>query len=222
MTRPRWPPGCRRRPGWSTTACSRRKWWRQCSWAGVSQLTGPTSSTRDQPGDNMAPSIRLFLADVDGTLVTQDKVLTDRAIAAVHSLRQAGVIFAITSGRPPRGMEMLVEPLDLDTPIAAFNGGLMVDRDLKILEEHALPEHLVEPVVDHMRSFDLVVWLYRGADWYVPDLEGPHVHREAWTVKFPPKVRDGRDGLTDGVVKLVGVSDAHDAIEKATQAAVKK
>ena len=45
--------------------------------------------------------IRLFLADVDGTLVTQDKVLTDAAVAAVRSLRQAGVLFALTSGRPP-------------------------------------------------------------------------------------------------------------------------
>ena len=62
--------------------------------------------------------IRLFLADVDGTLVTQDKVLTDDAVAAVRALRQAGVLFAVTSGRPPRGMEMLVDPLELATPIA--------------------------------------------------------------------------------------------------------
>jgi Cof subfamily protein (haloacid dehalogenase superfamily) len=182
----------------------------------------PIASDHAAPEESTPPSIRLFLADVDGTLVTQDKVLTDRAVAAVHSLRQAGVIFAITSGRPPRGMEMLVEPLDLDTPIAAFNGGLMVDRTLKVLEEHALPENLVQPVVDHMKSFDLDVWLYRGADWYVPDPKAPHVDREAWTVKFEPKVMDGLEGLTDGVVKLVGVSDDHDAIEKATQAAVKK
>ena len=177
--------------------------------------------------DHAAPEeralpIRLFLADVDGTLVTQDKVLTDAAIAAVRDLRQAGVLFAVTSGRPPRGMEMLVEPLDLDTPIAAFNGGLMVDRAMHVLEQHVLPEDLVVPVADHMKSFDLDVWLYRGADWYVPDPKGPHVDREAWTVKFEPKVMQGFDGLTDGVVKLVGVSDDHDAIETAVHAAVRE
>ena len=69
----------------------------------------------------MAPPIRLFLADVDGTLVTQDKVLTDRAIAAVAKLGEAGILFAITSGRPPRGMSMLIEPLQLTTPIAPGN-----------------------------------------------------------------------------------------------------
>ena len=56
-------------------------------------------------------SIRLLLADVDGTLVTQDKVLTERAVAAVAKLREAGILFAITSGRPPRGMSMLTNPL---------------------------------------------------------------------------------------------------------------
>ena len=45
--------------------------------------------------------IKLMLADVDGTLVTNDKVLTDRAIAAVGKLRDAGITFAVTSGRPP-------------------------------------------------------------------------------------------------------------------------
>jgi Cof subfamily protein (haloacid dehalogenase superfamily) len=185
-------------------------------------MRGPGTGAYHRPIASANASIRLFLADVDGTLVTQDKILTDRAVAAVRSLRQAGVLFAITSGRPPRGMEMLVEPLDLDTPIAAFNGGLMVDRTLKVLEEHALPEDLVKPVVDHMKSFDLDVWLYRGADWYVPDPKAPHVDREAWTVKFEPKVMDSLDGLTDGVVKLVGVSDDHDAIAAATRAATEK
>jgi Cof subfamily protein (haloacid dehalogenase superfamily) len=160
-----------------------------------------------------------MLADVDGSLVTNDKLLTDDALAAVGHLHDAGVLFAITSGRPPRGMEMLIDPLDLETPIAAFNGGLVVDRDMKVIEQHVLPEELVRPVADLMGSFDLDVWLYRGADWYVRDTKAPHVDREAWTVKFEPKVMDSLDGLTDGVVKLVGVSDDHDAVQKAVHAA---
>ena len=51
--------------------------------------------------------ISLVVADVDGTLVTEQKVLTQRAQAAVQALHRAGIRFAITSGRPPRGMAML-------------------------------------------------------------------------------------------------------------------
>jgi Cof subfamily protein (haloacid dehalogenase superfamily) len=183
----------------------------------------PGSGAYHRPIATDRTPIRLLLADVDGTLVTQEKILTDDAIAAVRSLRQAGVLFAITSGRPPRGMEMLIAPLELDTPIAAFNGGLIVDKDMAVMEQRVIPQDLVVPVADHMKSSDLDVWLYRGADWYVGDPKAPHVDREAWTVKFAPKVmKRGLDGLTENVVKLVGVSDDHDAIDKAAKAAVEK
>jgi Cof subfamily protein (haloacid dehalogenase superfamily) len=165
-----------------------------------------------------SPPIKLLLADVDGTLVTQDKILTDEAIEAVRQLRQVDILCAITSGRPPLGMAMLIEPLDLQTTIAAFNGGLLVDHHLTIEEEHVLPEDLVVPIIDLMHSYELTAWIYRGADWYVPDPKGPHVAREAWTVKFEPKVMTSPDGLTTRVAKIVGVSDDHDAVARASAA----
>ncbi len=166
-----------------------------------------------------AAAIRLMLADVDGTLVTPDKVLTDRAIDAVRRLHAAGILFAITSGRPPRGMDMLIEPLDITTPIAAFNGGLLVDRNMSVIEQRVLPEDLVRPVADLIGSFGLDVWVYRGADWYVPDPKGSHVAQESATVRFEPKVMTSLDGLTSNVAKLVGVSDDLDAVARASSAA---
>ena len=85
--------------------------------------------------------IRLLLADVDGTLVTPQKALTQRTIEAVHALDSAHVLFAITSGRPPWGMSMLVEPLELSTPIAAFNGGLIVEPDMTVIEQNWYRSH---------------------------------------------------------------------------------
>ena len=166
-------------------------------------------------------SVRLLLADVDGTLVTPDKVLTDRAIAAVAKLKDAGIVFAVTSGRPPRGMSMLIEPLDLTTPIAAFNGGLLVDRNLETIEQHVIPESLVPPIIDLLASHHLDVWIYRGADWYVRDPKGPHVDREARTVQFEPTAVATYAGLESDVAKIVGVSDDLDSVRAASAAAQK-
>jgi len=141
-------------------------------------------------------------------------VLTHDAVAAVHRLHDAGILFAITSGRPPKGMEMLIHPLDLQTPIAAFNGGLIVDRELHVLEQQVIPEEIVVPMAERMESFHLVVWIYRGADWYVTDPKGPHVDREAWTVKFKPKIVADVAAQLDQVSKVVGVSDDLDAVQR--------
>jgi Cof subfamily protein (haloacid dehalogenase superfamily) len=177
----------------------------------------PSAGQTGRPTTEAGP-IRLLLADVDGTLVTPDKELTDRAVDAVHRLGKAGILFAITSGRPPRGMAMLIEPLDITTPIAAFNGGLLVNRDMSVIEQRVLPEDLVRPVADLVGSFGLDVWVYRGPDWYVPDPQGSHVARESATVRFKPEVMTGLDGLTSDVAKLVGVSDDLDAVARASTA----
>jgi Cof subfamily protein (haloacid dehalogenase superfamily) len=162
--------------------------------------------------------IKLLLADVDGTLVTHEKVLTERTKAAIAKLRAAQIEFAITSGRPPRGMQMLFAPLALTTPIAAFNGGMFVRPDLSVIEERVLQSDVVEPAMEIMRDHGLDTWIYRGTDWFVRERHGPHVDREEWTVKFSPTVVPDFDGLTKDVAKLVGVSDNLDAVQRCESA----
>jgi Cof subfamily protein (haloacid dehalogenase superfamily) len=166
----------------------------------------------------MAPSIRLFLADVDGTLVTNDKVLTGRAIAAVGKLREAGILFAITSGRPPRGMSMLIEPLKLSMPIAAFNGGVYVHPDMSVIEQQVIPDEVTPTVIELLGAQGLDVWIYRGADWFIRDPKAPHVARETWTVKFDATVTDNFASVSNGVAKITGVSDDYDAVQKGVDA----
>lgn len=161
-----------------------------------------------------ARRISLVLADVDGTLVDRNKVLTDRARAAVRALRKASIRFAITSGRPPLGMAMLFDPLEIDTPIAGFNGGLFVDRHMTILDRHTVPEDVAHEAIELIRSHGLDPWVYRGNDWLITKAGAPHVAREAWTVKFEAKVVTDLEGSLTEVVKIVGVSDDLDRVQR--------
>jgi Cof subfamily protein (haloacid dehalogenase superfamily) len=155
----------------------------------------------------VSTAVRLVVADVDGTLVTPDKVLTPRTRAVVRTIIEAGIAFTITSGRPPRGMKTLIDHLDLRHPVAAFNGGLVVRPDLSIIGEHLLTRQAAESVIDILTKHDVDVWVYGENEWYVTSRHGPHVDRETWTVKFPPTVVSTYEGLLDRVVKIVGVSD---------------
>src|SRR3984893_5628540 len=158
--------------------------------------------------------ISLVLADVDGTLVTEEKVLTKRAQNDVSALQSAGIRFAITSGRPPLGMAVLFDALKLDTPIAGFNGGLFVERDLTILEQKTVPADVARQAIELMREHGLDTWVYSGNDWLITKIDAPHVAREAWTVKFEPKiVTDVREHLRQ-VAKIVCVSDDLDKVRR--------
>jgi Cof subfamily protein (haloacid dehalogenase superfamily) len=169
------------------------------------------------------PKISLVLADVDGTLVTAEKVLTTRAVAAVKALQAAGIVFAITSGRPPRGMAMLIDPLALRTPVAGFNGGIFVKPDMTIMAEHVLAADVAGRAMEIILHHGMDVWVYSGKDWLVRDASAPHVAREQWTVKFAPIVVKDFNGVRDNAVKIVGVSDDLDLVarcEKDTQDAL--
>jgi Cof subfamily protein (haloacid dehalogenase superfamily) len=163
--------------------------------------------------------ISLVLADVDGTLVTEDKILTKRACEAVSALQDAGIRFAITSGRPPLGMAMLFDALDIETPIAGFNGGLFVERDLTILDEKVVPAEVARQAIDLMRAHGLDTWVYSGNDWLITKAVAPHVAREAWTVKFEAKVVGDAAEKLDLVSKIVGVSDDLEKVKQCEAAA---
>lgn len=168
--------------------------------------------------------IKLLLADVDGTLVTKEKILTDAAKAAADDLRKAGIILAITSGRPPRGMGMLIEPLKIEGAIAGFNGGVYVHPDMSVIESHTLDPAVAKQTFELISGQGLDVWVYTQDEWLIRNKDASHVARETWTVKFDARVVDKfTDAHFSNAVKIVGVSDDFDkvaACEKVTQQAL--
>lgn len=168
------------------------------------------------------PAIRLVLSDVDGTLVTSNKVLTEATVRAVQRLNDADIHFAITSGRPPRGLTMLIEPLRLTTPLSAFNGGLIVDRDLKTLKELEIKDELVAPIIQILLGHDLSVWVYQGTEWFVLDLNGPHVTHESKVCQFAPSQLESFGDMHGNIIKIVGVNDDPAVVAQAIAALAKE
>jgi Cof subfamily protein (haloacid dehalogenase superfamily) len=162
---------------------------------------------------NDSRRIQLVLADVDGTLAMPDKTITERSRSAIRKLADADIGFAITSGRPPRGMTMLLEPLALRTPIAGFNGGMLVSPDLTSIEIKAIPPKLVGPIVKNLLDRGLDAWLYQWNEWLLRDPSAPHAEREQRTVQFPPVVTADLVSRVGGVVKIVGVTDDRERME---------
>ena len=163
-------------------------------------------------------NVSLVISDVDGTLLTKDKALTARAQAAVSAVQAAGIAFAVTSGRPPRGMAMLVAPLALKTPIGGFNGAIFVKPDMTVIEEHVFAVEGAEEAIEIILQSGLDAWVYTGTDWLIRNSDAPHVEREQSVVKFAPKVVPDLGVGLEHVVKITGVSDDHTKVARCEQA----
>jgi len=157
--------------------------------------------------------VRLVLSDVDGTLLTSDKRLSDATVDAVRALHAAGIAFTVTSSRPAQGLAMLIEPLGIDAPIGAFNGGVFVDSALAVIDERPLTVEVTSQVVAMLDEAGVDPWVYTGTHWFVRDLEGPHEQHESGVTRYVPTVTADLIGaLGEGAgapVKVVGFSDDH-------------
>src|SRR5271165_1989222 len=102
----------------------------------------------------------------------------------VRDLRRAGIEFAITSSRPPRGMRMLFAPLALEGAVAGLNGGLYVNPDLSVIKCHTLDPAAAKVSLDVIVDEGLDPWLYTRDTWQVCDRSAAHVAREEWILQF--------------------------------------
>jgi Cof subfamily protein (haloacid dehalogenase superfamily) len=150
--------------------------------------------------------IALVVSDVDGTLLTKDKVLTDGAKAAVQKLHDAGIGFTIVSSRPTIGMGFLIEPLSITLPIGAFNGSSIIDSKLRPIEQHLIPPAVAQRSLDVLNAFGADIWLFTNDRWYTRNPDGEYVSHEKLAIKADPTiVTDFTPHLTEAC-KIVGAS----------------
>ncbi len=162
--------------------------------------------------------VSLVISDVDGTLVTPDKVLTARAVAAVHRLHDAGIAFSICSSRPPFGLRMLIEPLALALPFGGYNGGAIVEPDLSVIEHKLLPPDAAKQAVGVFRQHHIDCWVFIDDEWLIANPDGAHVAHEIRTIQTSPTVVPAfEEAHFLAVGKIVGPSDDHPLIARLTE-----
>jgi len=153
--------------------------------------------------------VKLVVSDVDGTLVTHDKQLTDAAKAAVEKLRAAGIGFTIVSSRPTLGMEFLIQPLALALPFGSFNGSAIVDPQLRPIEQHLIPPQTTERAIALLEKFGVDIWLFTNDQWLIRNPDGEYVGHEQRAIYHGPAVVESFAPYLGRACKIVGAtSDA--------------
>jgi Cof subfamily protein (haloacid dehalogenase superfamily) len=150
--------------------------------------------------------IALVVSDVDGTLLTKDKLLTDGAKAAARRLHEAGIGFTLTSSRPTIGMRFLIEPLSITLPVGAFNGSCIVDPQMHPIEQHLIPAAAVERSIEVLNEFGVDIWLFTIDQWLTRNPGGEYVPNEKRAIRADPVIVTDFTPYLAAACKIVGSS----------------
>ena len=170
------------------------------------------------PQDQRMSRIALVVSDVDGTLLTKDKVLTEKAARAVRQLEDSGVGFTIVSSRPTVGMRFLIEPLRLTLPIGSFNGSSITDPGLNPIEQHALSKPAAQRSLEILNQFDIDAWLFTNAQWFANNPDGQYNPLEGRTIKVDPVITGDFTPYLSAACKIVGSSSDPALLQRCEEA----
>jgi hypothetical protein len=165
--------------------------------------------------------IALVVSDVDGTLLTKDKILTDKAARAVRQLEDSGVGFTIVSSRPSIGMRFLIEPLRLTLPYGSFNGSSITDPQGKPIEQHVLPAATAQRSLDIIKQFGVDAWLFTNDTWFADNPAGEYNPLEKRAIKADPVIVSDFTPYLSAACKIVG-SSSDPALLKRCEAAMQQ
>jgi Cof subfamily protein (haloacid dehalogenase superfamily) len=163
----------------------------------------------------------LVVSDVDGTLVTRDKTLTDAARAAVRRLHDAGIGFTIVSSRPAIGMGFLIEPLAITLPVGAFNGSSIIDPSLEPIEQHLIPADVTRRSLGVFDEFGVDIWLFTNEKWLTRNPDGEYVGHERLAIRHDPTIVPDFASYIAAACKIVG-SSADPALLQRCEAAMQQ
>lgn len=155
---------------------------------------------------------RLLVSDIDGTLVRDDKSLSDAVVDAVKRLEAAGVPTSLISARPASGILWIAERLGLTGALGAFNGGTIVQPDGTIVSAERLAPEVASRALELVDQPDVIVWLFHAGRWYAQRADDDHTPRERRSANQEPTFREDLSGLLDQVDKIVAVSDDHEML----------
>ena len=155
--------------------------------------------------------IKLFVSDIDGTLLQAPKKISARNIDAVKKMVDAGITVTIATGRMYRAALPIAKELGVNVPIITYNGGLIKSVDGEIIHAQYLPEKILVELVTFYEKRGWHLQSYSDDNLIVP-AHNDFVKKYEATQKVQATVV-GWDGLkekTFHVCKLLSIADSEE------------
>ncbi|HDX9665957.1 TPA: HAD family phosphatase [Bacillus cereus] len=126
--------------------------------------------------------MKLIAIDLDGTLLSGNKMISKENAEAIRKCQEAGHFVAICTGRSIVDIERLLLEVNLECPIIAENGALIY-KDKKMMKRYPIQNMQALEIVNYLEENGLYYQLYTDKGVYVPDYGVESVRNEIKYVK---------------------------------------
>lgn len=104
-------------------------------------------------------SVKAIITDLDDTLLSPSKTISDEGIALLNKVKEKGIPFTFITGRPKYAVERFAEQVGIEYPIVCCNGALMFKGD-KVLLKHSFGVKQVRGLMESANELGLTVLYY--------------------------------------------------------------
>jgi Cof subfamily protein (haloacid dehalogenase superfamily) len=148
--------------------------------------------------------VRAIATDLDGTLLGSDGRVSARTRAAIDAAEDAGILFVVATGRPPRWIPPVVEQIGERGLVVCANGASVYDPARhELVARHDLSPAVAAELVDELEQAfpDAVLGVEQGFDFAVDESH----HRTGVDLSWIEGLRVGpiRSFLDEPVTKLI-------------------
>lgn len=110
--------------------------------------------------------IKLIASDMDGTLIGDNRNISEENIKAIHKAQKSGIKFAIATGRAYTDVKPFLDKYNLECECAVLNGGEYRDKSGKIVEGIYIDKKRSNEIIDIILKYGLSVEIYTDKGYY--------------------------------------------------------
>ncbi len=121
--------------------------------------------------------VELVAIDLDGTLLTSGKTITERTKRVLKALSNQNIKIVIASARPPRSVAAAYKALNLTCCVICYNGALIYDpKSKKMLAHCPIKLETAKEIINRARSVhsDILVSVEVLDHWYTDKLNNAY------------------------------------------------
>lgn len=148
-------------------------------------------------------NFKLIAADMDGTLLNDNKIITEETLRVIKAAVKGGAVFVFSTGRPPVAVSAYQRLIGTAFPVIAYNGAMILDGSGKIIFEQSLSSEATRSILRHASRYNTTACIWSHNRLFVNKLNSRAARYKINVMTEPLLCTDEEAIIREGITKIL-------------------